>query len=142
MTIKQFQNVNGYTESAASVKADFLRTGRKVLKAVGKALVARGFTEQDIRTNAAGVAVSGDVYADYFRPGEPIGVWIEWTQSCVGAGGTTIMYRWTERREQGKHTDTGPNQWLAVNGAVDIDKLADSAAKQAKLRPAFTGKIC
>ena len=142
MKVKQFRNVNGYTDSAASVKADFLRTGRKVLKAVGKALAAKGYTEADIRTNKAGMAVSGEVSADFFKPGEPNGIWLQWSESGVGGGGASILYRWTARREDGKHTETGPNQWLSVGTEVDIDKLARKTAEQAEKRPAFTGKLC
>jgi len=142
MRIKQFRNVNGYTNSAAEVKAEFLRTGKKVLRAVGKALADKGYVEQDIRVNKAGPAVSGEVCADFFKQDNPIGVWFQWFESAVGGGGTAILYRWTERRKRGKHTATGPNQWLTVDGDIDIDALADKAAKQAEARQAFTGKLC
>lgn len=115
--------INAYTESGNARKEEFLRDAAKYMRAVGKELAKAGLTEQDVRPNRGGIAVSGEVYAEFRAPGEDIGIFAEVSSTCVahlsGRGdGVTIRAVWRCRRRERMHTPEGPNRWVNPNGTA------------------------
>jgi len=126
-----------YDEAGEALKASFLRAGAKFLRAAGKALAAKGFTEVEVHSNRGGVAVSGEVYGYFFRPGERVGAMVEVGTSCLSfpfcrmTDHVCVRYVWRCRREQGCHTPEGGNQWMHVeDDAFDSDELARVVARE------------
>ena len=68
------QSINGYSQTAQELKEQFLRDARALLKQTGEFLTRLGWTECEIRVNSAGVAVSGDVYAEFWKPADPLNI--------------------------------------------------------------------
>ena len=68
------QSINGYSQTGQELKEQFLRDARSLLKQTGEFLTRLGWTECEIRINPAGVAVSGDVYAEFWRPADPLNI--------------------------------------------------------------------
>jgi len=64
------QSINGYSQTDQELKEQFLRDARALLKQAGQFLAQAGWTEYDIRVNPAGMAVSGDVHADFWNPAD------------------------------------------------------------------------
>lgn len=60
--------VSAYTERGAELKRQFLKDGACFLRAVGAALAKYGFTLMSSNKNEAGIAVSGEVTAEYWHP--------------------------------------------------------------------------
>ena len=60
--------VSAYTDQGAALKRQFLKDGVCFLKAVGAALAKYGFTQMRVSKNVAGVAVSGEICAEYWHP--------------------------------------------------------------------------
>ncbi len=57
--------IHAYSEQAAERKRRFLHDASQLLLAVGRELRGYGFTASKVRTNEAGIAVSGEVYGHY-----------------------------------------------------------------------------
>ncbi len=93
-----------YNETA---KAKFLRESRKVLREIAKAL---GYTESqyDIRTNKAGIAVSGEVtlHSDT--------IYIQFSQGT----GLGILYRSVKHR---RDYSGGANNWMSFKKLEDFN---------------------
>ena len=68
------QSINGYSQTGQELKEQFLRDARSLLKQTGEFLTRLGWTECEIRINPAGVAVSGEVYAEFWRPIDPLNI--------------------------------------------------------------------
>jgi hypothetical protein len=123
------QSINGYDQTGQELKEQFLREARALLKETGEFLTQSGWTGCEIRINPAGVAVSGDVYAEFWRPADPLNI----IYCTIGASvipfggrkdGVIIMARQHQReahhdsgRKAGKvsfRTKTmGPNHFIA-----------------------------
>ena len=68
------QSINGYCQTGQELKEQFLRDARALLKDTGEFLIQSGWTECDIHVNSAGVAGSGDVYAEFWRPADTLNI--------------------------------------------------------------------
>lgn len=68
------QSINGYNQTGQELKEQFLRDARALLKQTGEFLTQSGWTDCEIRVNSAGVAVSGDVYAEFWKPSDPLNI--------------------------------------------------------------------
>jgi hypothetical protein len=64
-------DINAYSDAGAKRKAQFLRDARALLRQVGQHLARVGMAGCDLRVNPGGIAVSGDVYADFWMPESP-----------------------------------------------------------------------
>lgn len=108
--------IAAYSDAGEAQKNQFLADGAKLLRAVGQALYAYGFREVDVRTNRAGIAVSGDVMAEYRLPEGAR--WVSLSLGSTGCrflapgrrDGVAIVARW--RQASGKHVTDGPNTWI------------------------------
>jgi hypothetical protein len=103
------QSINGYSQTGQELKEQFLRDARALLKQTSEFLTRLGWTVCDIRVNTAGVAVSGDVYAEFWKPADPLNI----IYCTVGASsipfggrkdGVIIMARQHQREA---HHDSG-----------------------------------
>ena len=129
------RRIDAYSDRTEELKKQFLRDAAGVLKEVGAHLPRRGLTKMEIRTNAAGIGVSGDVYADYWRPDNPTRrAYVTIGASALGWGredGVIIMARLQFYRPENHRSgepryrmaDSGPNQWLSAN--LNSLELAD-----------------
>lgn len=77
------RSIHAYSNQAEERKRQFLKDSRAYLKAVAKELEAHGFTEHDIHVNESGIAGSGDVHADFKKPGLAHWIYISITETCV-----------------------------------------------------------
>jgi hypothetical protein len=68
------QSINGYNQTRQELKEQFLRDARALLKQTCEFLTQSGWTDCEIRVNSAGVAVSGDVYAEFWKPADPLNI--------------------------------------------------------------------
>lgn len=68
------QSINGYSQTGQELKEQFLRDARALLKQTSEFLTRLGWMECEIRINSAGVAVSGDVYAEFWKPADPLNI--------------------------------------------------------------------
>jgi len=68
------QSINGYSQTGQELKEQFLRDARALLKQTGEYLTRLGWTECEIRVNPAGMAVSGDVYAEFWKLADPLNI--------------------------------------------------------------------
>jgi hypothetical protein len=68
------QSINAYSQTGQELKEQFLRDSRTLLKQTGEFLTRLGWTECEIRVNPAGVAMSGDVYAEFWKPTGPLNI--------------------------------------------------------------------
>jgi hypothetical protein len=137
------QSINGYVQAGQELKEQFLRDARALLKQTGEFLTRSGWTECDIRVNSAGVAGSGDVYAEFWKPVDPLNI----IYCTIGASaipfsgrkdGVIIMARQHQReaphngvRKAGKvsyRTKTmGPNHF--IDPGMDSQLLATELLK-------------
>src|SRR5450759_2992712 len=68
------QSINGYNQTGQELKEQFLRDARALLKPTGEFLTRSKWTECEIRGNSAGIAVSGDIYAEFWKPADPLNI--------------------------------------------------------------------
>lgn len=68
------QSINGYSQTGQELKEQFLCDARALLKQTSEFLTRLGWMECEIRINPAGVAVSGDMYAEFWRPADPLNI--------------------------------------------------------------------
>jgi len=102
----------GYNERP---KAEFHRMAKKILKEVADRLGLQA-SEYSIRSNVAGIAVSGEVtlHADW--------VYIQLGQSCWGPD-FGFMYR--SCKGQRDYTG-GQNRWMRWDALLDLDRACDA----------------
>ena len=140
--------INGYSDPGQQRKERFLRDARALLKKTREFMARFGWTECDIRINPAGVAVSGDVHADYWNPDDPLHiVYCTIGASAIAFGarkdGVTIMARQEQRapnqcggRKQGKVSYRtslmGPNQY--IDPGMNSQELAAALFKIAGMK--------
>jgi len=133
-------SINGYSALAQQQKERFLRDARALLKQAGQFLGQSGWTECDIRVNPAGMAISGDVHADFWNPTDPLNtVYCTIGSSAVSFGGrkdgVIIMTR-KEKREpwsNGGRTSAKPayhNTWMGTNQWIDPGMNSQELAAQ------------
>ncbi|MCC5610990.1 hypothetical protein LC612_30635 [Nostoc sp. CHAB 5834] len=84
--------INSYTDEGDAKKSAFHKEGKKFLKALAKQLDLRDGT-YDIRSNVAGMAVSGEVtlHGDH--------LYVQLSESCIGRRGVQMLYRSCEGRK-------------------------------------------
>jgi len=121
--------INGYDDNQPR-KDKFLREATKYLKALSKILALRGLTEATYRKNAAGVACSGDCYAEFYKPNADVGVYVT-IGADIGVGlgrqgdGVHCMARWIEKNAAPKRSQrNGSNVWLKLD--KDADEIAEA----------------
>jgi len=110
------QSINGYSQTGQELKEQFLCDARALLKQTSEFLTQLGWMECEIRINPAGVAVSGDVYAEFWRPADPLNiVYCTIGASAIPFGGrkddVIIMARQHQREAQhnsGRKTGKAP----------------------------------
>ena len=134
------QSINGYSQTGQELKKQFLREARALLKQAGQFLAQAGWAECDIRVNPAGMAVSGDVHADFWDPADPLNtVYCTIGASVVSFGGrkdgVIIMARKEKRepRNNGGRTSAKPtyrNTWMGMNQWVDPGMNSQELAAQ------------
>jgi hypothetical protein len=122
------QSIDGYSQTGQEFKEQFLRDARALLKQTGEFLNRLGWIECEIRVNPAGVAVSGDVSAEFWKPTDPLNIiYCTIGASAIPFGGrkdgVIIMARQLQReaqhdngRKAGKASyrtkAMGPNQFI------------------------------
>jgi hypothetical protein len=143
--------ISGYTDHGQTLKEQFLRDARALLKQTGQILARSGFTECSVRVNPAGAAVSGDVHADFWRPDDLYNtVYCTIGASVVLFGGRrdglTIMARKEKRADQPGRGRTayrtlfmGINQW--IDPGMHSGELAAELLKIADLAEAWPGVL-
>ena len=100
------QSINGYSQTGQELKEQFLRDARALLKQTGEFLARLGWTECELRANPTGVAISGDVYAEFWKPADPLNIiYCTIGASAIPFGGrkdgVIIMVR--QHRREAKH---------------------------------------
>jgi hypothetical protein len=68
------QSISGYSQAGQELKEQFLHDARALLKQTGEFLTRLGWTECDIHVNQSGVAGSGDVYAEFWKPADTLNI--------------------------------------------------------------------
>ncbi len=131
-----------YSEQGHERKKQFLRDAAALLRETAKQLTQHGLTQSDVRTNRAGVAVSGEVTADFWNPETGRGVWLAVSSAGLSflsgrQDGVAILARWrtykakpTGRSKYQKRLSfqsEGPNQWLSPD--LDSQQLATALVK-------------
>ena len=77
-------HIDGYSDDHMALKLQFLRDAQALLKQAGQFLAANGLTQCDVHKNESGMAGSGEVYGEYWKPEDPgrrVHVCVE--SSCV-----------------------------------------------------------
>ena len=111
-------SIDAYTTDGAAQKHQFLSDARRYLRATGRALALLGFTEQQIHTNPGGMAVSGEVYAEFRHPAHASWVFclIESVPyrflTPIRGDGVLTTARW--REQTGQSITDGDNQHLSA----------------------------
>jgi uncharacterized protein (DUF2164 family) len=103
----------GYNEKR---KAEFKRLATKLMKELVKELDLEAGT-YDIKWNAGGIAVSGEVWLFHDN------VFIEFSQSALGP---MFYYRKPKDRKNSVHPDmtVGRNHWLRYDQLIDMPSAA------------------
>ena len=114
-------DIHGYTEHAAACKEQFLRDGRRYLKAVGVVLAGYGFSDIQLSVNRAGIAVSGAVYGALRAPARDRYLVVAISACHVARllfdrpDGVAIRAVWRTPHPTGKGYREGPNTWHDAN---------------------------
>lgn len=121
--------ISGYNPDAALLKDQFLRDARALLKQTQQVLAKSGWTEYLICANPAGMAVSGEVFADFWTPADSLNiVFCEVSSSAVHFGGrldrVIIMARQEKRELSNQHRRSSKKPsyrrtWMGVNQWID-----------------------
>lgn len=129
-------SINAYSQTGQEYKDQFLHDARALLKQTGELLTRLGWTECELRVNPAGVAVSGDVYAEFWKPSDPLNIiYCTIGASAIPFGGrkdgVIIMARQHQREvhQDGGHKEgkisyrtkaMGPNHFIdpGMNGQL------------------------
>jgi len=109
-----------YDQQGLQQKEQFLRDAARYCRAIGRTLGQYyGFTEWTCNRNEGGIAVSGEVYAQYKHPtiDRWIFVWLESTglrfTTPLRMDGVVVTARW--RKAVGHYIDEGPNTHYSAN---------------------------
>jgi hypothetical protein len=132
--------ISGYTPESASLKEQFLRDARALLKQTQQFLAKSGWSEYLICVNPAGMAVSGDVFADFWAPADPLNiVYCTIGASAVHFGGRQdgliIMARQEKRQlyEEGRRPSRKSlyrRTWMGINQWIDPGMNSRQLASQ------------
>ena len=123
--------INASTENGQSTKSRFLRDAGRFLRRVGYELGKHGLSEMRISPNAGGAAVSGEVYGEYRRPSDDVGVFVEVGTTSIASkfarkeDRAVIRSLWRCRSRKDRGAPEGPNVYLDPN--------SDSSEVAAKL---------
>ena len=98
--------INAYTDGAAMLKGKFLADGLKMARAIGKLMAENGLPLKEAHKNQGGIAVSGEVYAEYRSRTRPEwGVLVEFGSSslrgmglCRAGDGLMILVQFSRWR--------------------------------------------
>jgi hypothetical protein len=82
-----YQQINGYTADALKLKQKFHREARYFLRELAQALKLREGADCDIRQNAGGMAVSGEVTLHAER------LYVQLYESACGSPGISALVR-------------------------------------------------
>lgn len=113
--------IHGYNRVDQGRKDQFLQDGRAFLRSVGEHLRTLGFSEQEVQINRAGIAVSGEIYARFFRSGQDRHLFVAVESSAFSEelspreDSVTFLARWERDRPNGRGRESGPNCWLNPN---------------------------
>ena len=135
--------IHAYNDRAEARKKRFLRDASNYLRAVGQELENYGFKPGAVSINPAGIAVSGDVTANYQHPDHDRWLYVNISESFVEMIGEappigtfpiqhtrttrkdriTVMGRWREMPPKGTRGDPkswrslkeGTNNWFDAN---------------------------
>lgn len=136
--------LNAYSEDANASKERFLRDAGRFLRRVGYELEKHGLSEMRISPNKGGAAVSGEVYGDFRRPSDDVGIFVEIGTTAIASryarkqDQAVIRSVWRCRRREDCHTPEGPNVYLDPNAdSVEIavkllEVLADGIKSEAQ----------
>jgi hypothetical protein len=123
------RGISAYSSEGERLKDQFLRDSLSLAREVGKYLP--DYTTENVHKNMGGVAVGGDVYAEYHLKDNPnFGVLMTITGSISGRStdGATIYLQfseWIQTMHRGK-----PRRSIkAGNEYVDIGATADEIAQ-------------
>lgn len=96
-------DINAYSDAGAARKQAFHAAGKKFLKELAAKL---GLQDYDLRSNAGGMAVSGEVtlHSD--------SLYVQLSESCVGPAGVSALYRDCKGR---KDYTGGVNNFVQVS---------------------------
>lgn len=117
-------SIDAYSDAGAVQKEKFLSDAARYARMVARELFHFGFREHEVRTNRAGIAVSGEVYAEVFHPEHQRWVffWIESTFGTLSLRQDTVVItaRWREHNSRFHHrgrpcVDDGPNQLISAS---------------------------
>lgn len=127
-TLSRLADINGYTDRGHRAKLSMHSAGRAFLQKLARDLGLQTH-EREIRSNRGGLAVSGEVTLD--APG--LYLWLQ--ESCVGARGVTITYRY-QPAVGSSASAHGPNHWRHVRDLIKPDRyrwfLADLQTVRAR----------
>lgn len=130
------KGINGYSDPAQSAKDHFLSQSAAFCRTIYKMLNQTGvFDESSVRSNPGGIAVSGEVYAEFCKKGEDVGILMEVCQPCLGGrfcrqqDGVGIRVVWRCRRRDHCSTPEGRNNWIAPEGNGEAYRAIDVANK-------------
>lgn len=109
--------IHAYNPVDAERKDLFLSDARRYLRSVGEHLRSAGFHEQCVRVNPGGIAVSGEAYGCFYRPGEHRFLFVELgTEMIEGLtpreDQVSLFARWEEEGTNGQGSKSGQNNWL------------------------------
>jgi len=103
--------IDAYSYAGATLKAKWLQHGRYVARKLAKELgLVKG--QFQVRTNPAGVAVSGDVHLH-----------ADWVYVALEQGGIQGMFMWRYCDSQKDYTGHA-NQWAPWSALEDLPKFA------------------
>ncbi|MFL6284503.1 MAG: hypothetical protein ACJ74Q_15265 [Pyrinomonadaceae bacterium] len=134
------KTIHAYSDQAAARKRKFLHDASQLLLAVGRELRAYGFTASKVRTNEAGVAVSGEVYGHYGQPWGEREIFLTVDTTCMNGiiappaapgeplrmlfamttrhDGIVVVGRWYGPRPKARGSaPMGPNVYLDANNS-------------------------
>lgn len=117
-------SVDAYTEAGSILKEKFLSDAARFARMVARELYHFGFREHEVRINRAGMAVSGEVYAEIFHPDHErwMFFWIESSSGTLSSRQDTVVItaRWREAvgrpHSQDRHRVVdGPSQLISAS---------------------------
>jgi hypothetical protein len=135
--------IHAYNDRAGARKERFLKDAGHFLWTAGQELERYGFLPAGVVSNPAGIAVSGDVWADYRHPAHDRWIYVNISECSVNMIGeappigtlpatrsfttrrdrVTIMGRWRDAPPEGRRGEArswrsvkdGPNNWYDAN---------------------------
>ena len=108
-------DINAYSDEGEQRKKAFHTAAKRFLKDLAAELRIPS-SEYDLRSNVAGMAVSGEVTLDTDH------LYVQLAESCVGDRGISMLYRTCKGR---KDCCGGQNNFLNMKQFADIDRQAE-----------------